>query len=230
MRGEPVVRPPHLVRTVVAHAYPSDLAGLDRLREGVHQTVYPEGRTRKMDLVEVYGRYPESLQTLVYGVQKGSGAQAVREGGELGGYCRRPLETALAQHLADDPLRSAVAVDLRRVHERDALGHASPEGRPHVAAVVLLAIPPEPGRTPRPGPDTRGSDVQFISQINRKLALQSVSSHTFAALPGRARRVDTFLCADWPQNLRQTTTTSPLRLSQNHETTAILETVLVCSE
>ena len=65
MRGEPVVRPLHLVSTVVADAHPADLARLDRLSEGIHKTVYLENRVREVDLVEVYGLYPESLQTLV---------------------------------------------------------------------------------------------------------------------------------------------------------------------
>src|SRR5688500_6896311 len=39
VRGEPVVRPFHLVHTVVANADLADLARLDRLREGIHQTV-----------------------------------------------------------------------------------------------------------------------------------------------------------------------------------------------
>src|SRR5215216_4359416 len=78
VRGEPVVRPLHLVRTVVAYAHPADLARLDRLREGIHQTVYPEDRVREVDLVEVYCHYPEPLQTLVYRAQKGFGAEAVR--------------------------------------------------------------------------------------------------------------------------------------------------------
>src|ERR687898_313531 len=53
VRGEPVVRPLHLVRTVVADAHPTNLARLDRLREGIHQTVYREDRVREVDLVEV---------------------------------------------------------------------------------------------------------------------------------------------------------------------------------
>ena len=76
--GEPLVRPLHLVRTVVADAHPADLARLYRLREGGHQAVYLEDRVREVDLVEVYGLYPESLQTLVYRAQKGSGAKPVR--------------------------------------------------------------------------------------------------------------------------------------------------------
>src|SRR3712207_6899693 len=56
-------------------------------------------------------------------------------GGELGGYDRRPVEATVAQHLADDPLRSAVAVHLRRVNKGDPLGHARPEGLTHVATV-----------------------------------------------------------------------------------------------
>src|SRR5215217_6168932 len=78
VRGKPVVRPLHLVRIVVADAYPANLACLDRLREGIHQTVYLENRAGEVDLVEVYGLYPESLQTLVYRAQKGFGAEAVR--------------------------------------------------------------------------------------------------------------------------------------------------------
>src|SRR5918998_4044296 len=78
VRGEPLVRPLHLVRTVVADAHPADLARLDRLREGIHQTAYLENRVREVDLVEIYGLYPESLQTLVYRLQKGFGAEAVR--------------------------------------------------------------------------------------------------------------------------------------------------------
>src|SRR5215208_8179532 len=73
VRGEPVVRPLHLVRTVVADANPADLARLDCLREGIHQTVYLQNRAREVDLVEIYVLYPESLQTLVYRVQKGFG-------------------------------------------------------------------------------------------------------------------------------------------------------------
>src|SRR5215203_412456 len=74
VRGEPLVRPLHLVRTVVADAHPADLACLDRLREGIHQTVYLENRAREVDLVEVYGFYPESLKTTVYCLQKRFGA------------------------------------------------------------------------------------------------------------------------------------------------------------
>jgi hypothetical protein len=59
------VRPPHLVRTVVADAHQADLAGLDRLREGIHQSVYSEKRAREVDLVEVYGLYTESPQARV---------------------------------------------------------------------------------------------------------------------------------------------------------------------
>src|SRR5215208_8114386 len=113
-------------------------------------------------------------------------------GGELGGYDRRPLETTLAQHLADDSLRSAVAVHLRRVQKGDTLGHARPEGPPHVATVIILAISPEPGCTPGPGTDTQWSDVQLIRKTNCKLALQSVSSHTFASRFRLARRIGTF--------------------------------------
>ena len=76
--GEPLVRALHLVRTVVADAHPADLACLYRLREGIHQSVYLENRAREVDLVEVYSLYPESLQTLVYRAQKGSGAKPVR--------------------------------------------------------------------------------------------------------------------------------------------------------
>src|SRR5829696_1131433 len=192
VRGEPVVRPLHLVRTVVAYAHPADLARLDSLRECIHQAVYLENRVREVDLVEVYRLYTESLQTLVNRLQKRIGAEAVREGGELGGYDWPPLETTLAQDLADDPLRRAVAVHLRRVHEGDALGHARTEGPPHVATVVLFAISPEPGRTPRPGTDTQRSDVQLIRKTNCKLALQSVSSHIFASRFRLARRIGTF--------------------------------------
>src|SRR5215213_138592 len=107
-------------------------------------------------------------------------------GANLVAYYRRPLESTLAQHLADDPLRSAASVHLRRVKKGYALSHAHPEGPPYVATVVLLAISPEPGRTPSPGTDTQRSDVQLIRQTNRKLPLQSVSSHTFAStLRGR---------------------------------------------
>src|SRR5215203_1937117 len=166
MRGEPVVRPLHLVRTVVADAHLADLARPDRLRQGIHQSVYLEDRVREVDLVEIYGLYAESLKTLVYRLQKGFGAESVGEGGELGGYDRPPLETSLTQDLADDPLRSTVAVHLRRVHKGDALGHARPEGTPHVATIVFLAIPPEPCCTPRPGPDTQRSDVHLIGQTD----------------------------------------------------------------
>src|SRR5215218_1756021 len=78
VRGEPVVRPLHLVRTVVADAHPANLARLDRLREDIHQTVYPENRAREVNLVEVYDLYAESFQALVYRAQKGFGAEAVR--------------------------------------------------------------------------------------------------------------------------------------------------------
>src|SRR5215208_1281661 len=78
VRGKPLVRPLHLVRTVVADAHLADLARLDRLCEGIHQTVYPEDRVREVDLVEVYGFYPESLKTTVYCLQKRFGAEAVR--------------------------------------------------------------------------------------------------------------------------------------------------------
>jgi hypothetical protein len=61
VRGEPVVRPLHLVRAVVADAHPADLARHDRLRKGIHQAVYLENRVREVDLVEVYGLYTESL-------------------------------------------------------------------------------------------------------------------------------------------------------------------------
>src|SRR5215218_6157108 len=88
-------------------------------------------------------------------------------------------------------VRSAVAVHLRRVHEGDALGHALTEGLPYVATVVILAISPEPARTPRPGTDTHRCDVQLVRQTDCKLAWQSISSHTFASILRQARRVGT---------------------------------------
>src|SRR5215213_9542929 len=51
VRGEPVVRPLHLVRAVVADAHPANFARLDRLREGIHQAVYVENRVVEVDLV-----------------------------------------------------------------------------------------------------------------------------------------------------------------------------------
>ena len=65
MRGKPLVRPPHLVRTVVADAHAADFTRPDRLREGIHQGIYSEKWVREVDLVEVYGLYTESLQALV---------------------------------------------------------------------------------------------------------------------------------------------------------------------
>src|SRR5215204_5563554 len=58
VRGEPVVRPLHLVSIVIADAYPADLARLDRFREGIHQTFYLENRGSEVDLVEVYSLNP----------------------------------------------------------------------------------------------------------------------------------------------------------------------------
>ena len=72
------MRPLHLVRAVVADPHPAHLARLDRLREDIHQAFQIENRVREVDLVKVYGLNPESLKTLVYRLQKGFGAYAVR--------------------------------------------------------------------------------------------------------------------------------------------------------
>ena len=159
------VRAPRLFDVVVGDADRPGQARLHRIGQPVHPGLDGHGREGKVDLVEVHLLHPQPFQAAAQRPEQAALAQAPGHREKLGrDDGRLPVCT---DELAQETLRLAKAIHLRRVETGDPGRHAGVEGRLDLPLSVALAVAPHHAVAPLPRTDAERRDAHVgLAELN----------------------------------------------------------------